>query len=148
MEEKTKVLVGQNSGLSCYRVYTKFIPNRKDCNIQVFYDEWLENQEGLQLNKISDKYYYIKNIKSGEIINNLDLQAEIIEVVEGNITRRLNPSLIQFSSDFNAFDNWFNYDVGSLQNGVTLGQIFETAIDNTLASLPIGCKSGWIITES
>lgn len=141
MEAKTKVLVGQVSGLPCYRRYDYFIANRKDRYIKVHYDEWLEASDGRILN-LAGKSYVVKNLKSGEIINNLDLPLVIID--ENNpLTPIPNPSLVPLASDFNGFDNWFNY----IPNGQSIGNTIEGAIDQTLLGLPIGCKDGWIITQ-
>lgn len=146
METKTSVSLGIDpvSGLEALRVYKYFKADRETLHINVFYNEYLSSPTGVKAN-IVEKYYSVKNLKAGQIINNLNLPDFIDEITEQGMIKTPNPDLVPLANDFNGFDDWFNY---ICPNGTTLGQNIEGAIDQTLASLPIGCKSGWIITES
>ena len=147
MTEKTAVLVGtdEDSGLPLYRVFKAFYPDRKNLTIQTYYDEYLLTPNGLKANVKENKYYIVKNLNEGEIVNNFDLPTW---VSDENFNQIPNPDLTVMEADFLGFDNWFNYDIGVFPNGTTLAQVIEGAIDAALAAIPIGAKSGWIITQS
>jgi hypothetical protein len=46
----------------------------------------------------------------------------------------------------NRFNYWFNYDVGSLPDGVTMGQLIISSINDTLLSFP-NLKNGETISD-
>lgn len=144
MEEKTPVEVGTNpkTGFQVRRVYEVVSINRRSQFIKVSYLQWELNLVDEKVFEV-EKGYIVRNVAIGEVINNYK-KPPLIPSAENPLIQIPNPELTAMQVAYNGFDNWYDYEAGSLKMGICI----EGAIDQTLTGLPIDAPDGWIITQS